>query len=520
MTRPIIIANGIVLTCDVSNRCGQLHLVVSGGKIADISERLDVLMQEYPNADVVDASNKLVVPGFVNAHSHGESFLFRHATKGMHFSLWKNNDLLRQAYSRFLDNTSNDDVRRVYHAAYLAHLKSGTTCVGEFGPPLDEEGFRMMSAGISASGVTPVFSLQNWDQIRTIQSLPLRSKTLLSLGAEEDYTVYRFEQLSKAAKEMEVAFLAHVAETGDAVDVVHKNFQRGCLTLLNSFNVLRQNTVVVHANFVSDEEVQLINNVGGTVVVCARSTAQKQTGYPALRYFAQRYVRCCLGTDWGSTDMFDEMRFVYQLPLVVAGLRSFSAVEVLRMATINGAFALGLSHDRGSIEVNKRADLSFLNMANIGVPILDLKSQAEDWSELLVSHLTSSDVSDVMIGGSYMVRNREFVDHREAEIVEQIRLVHRKYFPTSELLPHPSLPSVSEKTTLLPFFDGSRTEHEPSSGFESGFAPSDRSSTIREINEKATPVNPLLNLPKVKREPMKPELPKNTRRVFGDDEDI
>jgi 5-methylthioadenosine/S-adenosylhomocysteine deaminase len=521
MTKPIIITNGIVLTCDQVNRCGQYNILVSGGKIVEVADGRDALMREHPEAMIVDATNKLVVPGFVNAHFHGESFLLRAATQEMHFGLWKNDELVRQSYEKLLQQSSHDDILCLYLATYLAHLRSGTTCVGEFAPPFDEQKFRSMVAAIAASGVMPVFSLQNWDQIRTFQSLNPKPKAAVSLGGEDEYTVYRFEQLSKAAKEMGIPLLAHVAETSNDVETVRKNFQRGCLTLLNLFNVLRENTIVVHANFASEEEVELIRKIGGTVVVSARSTAMKQTGYPSLRFLAQQNVRCCLGTDWGNTDMLAEMRFMHQLQLVVAGLRPFSAYEIVRMATINGAIALGVDGELGSIEAGKRADVTFFDLANTSLPVVSNSSSEENWSRLLVEHLSASDISEVMIGGMFKMRNGEFVEHNESDLLEDFRLLHKKFFPASFSNRTSSVPpSVSDNAYVLPFFNDSRMPTEQPSGFEAGFAPSDKSSTILDMNDRPTSTNPLLNRPKVNRPPIKPELPKNTRRVFGEDEDI
>ena len=204
---------------------------------------------------------------------------------------------------------------------------------------------------------------------------------------------------------------------------------------------------------------------------------------------------------------------------VVPGLRQFSAVEVLRMATINGAFALGLSHERGSIEVNKRADLTFVDIENISIPVPHSSSRPEEWAQLLVDHLAMSDVSDVLIGGMFMLRNREFVDHREDEIIKEFRSVQGKFFPESaSLRPANSFSDSGNPSVAVPFFDDTLPAQEYNAGFENGSAPSEKSSTISEIGERAASANPLLNLPKVKREPVKPELPKNTRRVFGDDD--
>ncbi len=513
--KPIIIAHGTVLTCDRSNRCGRYHILVDGGRILDVSERLELLTKDRPDAMIIDAKGKLVVPGFVNAHYHGASFLLREATTGMHYGFWKNDACLNQATTKFVHPSSGDDVFRVYQAAYLAHLKSGTTCVGEFPPSLDENSFIRMVEGIESSGINSVIALQNWEQIRKAQSLGAKHlRTVVNLGKEEDFTVYSFEHLSKAAKELKSPLLAHIAETKEACEVIRQNFQRDPVTVLSAFNVLHANTVIVHANYVTEEEAQTTKGANATIVVCPRSTAVKQTGYPSLRYVAKHNVRMSLGTDWGNTEMVEEMRFVRQLPLVVAGLRYFSAVEVLKMATINGAVALGVSGELGSIETNKRADFVFFDISSIRLPVVQTNS-AEEWSRLVVEHLSTADIADVMVRGEFRVRHRETTERGERATAEEFRTTLAKYFlpSTAQSLQ----PATEAKTNVLPFLTERLPSDEQAGSFETGFSPSSQPAKILEI---AADTHPLKDLPKPRRESIKPELPKDARRIFGDDEEF
>ncbi len=520
MTKPTIIADGIVLTCDATNRCGRYNILVSNGRILSISENLDSLTKEHPDATIIDAKDKLIVPGFVNAHYHGESFLLRALTKGAHFGLWEEDAQLSQARNKLLHSSSYDDVRRIYLAASLAHLRSGTTCVGEFPPLLGEDGFVQMLDAIASTGVLGVVALQNWDQIRKVQSLrEKKPKVAVSLGKEKDFTVYSIEKLSQSAKELKAPLLAHIAEQREDVEVVRNNFQKDILTLLNSFNAIRRNTILVHANHTTEEEVMMVKEVGGTVVVCARSTAAKQTGYPALRHLAKLHVRLCLGTDWGSVDMIEEMRFMSQLPLIVPGLRVFSSLEILRMATINGAIALGLHNELGSIEVSKHADLTFFNVADIRLPRLHSNSSAEELAEVIVHDLTSGGVADVMMNGEFKVSDGKVVSLSEPDILKEFQSTYEKFIPDTALSrAQPLQPQAEPTPNVLPFIADVRSSQDETEGFEAGFPAIPKQATIVEIAD--TPVNPLVKRPKPNSDPIRPELPKNTRRVFGDDEEL
>lgn len=511
-----IIANGIVLTCDSTNRCGRFHIAIEGGSIVAIAENLESLAKKFPDASVIDATGKLVLPGFVNAHYHGESFLLRALTKGIHFGLWKDDEQIKQVYDKLLHSTSHDDIRRIYLAAYLAHLKSGTTCVGEFPPQLDEDSLAHLLESIASTGITCVATLRSWDHIRKVQAMrEKKPRSAVSLGSEQDFTVYSIEKIAQAAKELRAPLVAHIGEQRDDVEIVRKNFQKSILTLLNSFNAIRQNTIIVHANHASDDEVTMLKELGGTVTVCARSTAAKQTGYPAIRQLAKRHVRMAIGSDWGNVDMIEEMRFMSQLPLLVPGLRPFSSVEILRMATINGAVALGLQSELGSIEVGKRADFVFLATGDIRMPVLYSQTSAEELADAVVHECTTANIADVMIHGAFCIKDNRAVSLYEPTIVEEFRSTHKKLVPDALVHRMHTPPHTDGHTpNVLPFV----AERAGLEGFETGFPATPTRSEPAEFTEQVPP--PFLNRTKIAREPIKPELPKDTRRIFGEDDDV
>lgn len=518
MPTTTIITNATVLTCDTSNRCGKYHLAISRGRVADISDHLDRLVKIYPDAEMLDASGKLILPGFVNPHFHGESFLLQRLTRGTHFALWNQFDPLRQAQDRLVHPSATSAIAPLYEAVYTAHIRSGTTAVGEFPPAYDERSFEEMLKGIEQSGVTTLMALQTWDHVRRARALGAkRPPVAVTLGAERDLTLYSIESALKGARELNEPLLVHTAEQRDEAEQFRRHFKKGVVGLLHSLNTLNERTILVHGNHVDEDEVALIKSAGGTVIVCPRSTAAKQTGYPALRHLARRHIRLALGTDWGSVDMLEEMRFMMQLPQVVPDLRFFSPIEIVRMATINGATALGLGKETGSIEIGKRADLVFFAVHTMRLPLPAASTTEETVARMVVESLTSGDVSDVMIGGEFVIRERTLQRRSEETVIESFRDVCGKLLP--------SVPTTipvqvrTEPANILPFTADARTSQaEPPESFLSGYTPAQN--TPPDAEPPKPKPHPLVNRPKVQREPIKPELPKDTRRVFGEDEDI
>ncbi len=514
-----IITNGYVLTCDSGNRGGRYTLLIRNGRIAEISDSADLFTYLHPYAEIVDASGRLIVPGFVNAHFHSESLLLRARTQGLHFGLWPHDIRLQECCRKLLDRSSFDDLRSLYLAAYFGHLKSGTTCVGEFSPPVDGDGLAIMLDAIDRTEVRSIVTLQNWDQITKAIELGGRKKRFnISLGRQDDFTVYTFEGLSRASRDLKVPLLAHVAEQREDGEEIRKNFQKNTISLLHDFDALREGTVLAHLNHLGEKEVEILEELSLTATVCARSAAFKQTGYPSLRHLASHDVRLCIGTDWSNLEMVKELQFLYELPLLVTGIRPFKAMELLRMATINGAHALGLSSEIGSIEAGKAADLVFLDMADVRLPQYGPRATADQLAELLVNHLSSKQISDVMINGEFYVTRGQIMTMSEEDVIGGFQKTCESFFPGSAAASDQRSRSDSKPRLVSFTFDVKPRE---GSGFEEGH-PTDNpalsssdGSTGPTKNKKRSattpePTNPLT----------KPELSKDVKRIFGEDDDF
>ncbi len=522
-----IIANARVITCDPDNRAGLYNLLIRDDRIVEVSDRLDLFTSLHPHAVVVDASNKLIIPGFVNAHFHSESVLLRARTDGLHCSLWKSDLRTQECIKGLLEPANDGDVRTTYLTSYFSHLKSGTTCVGEFGLPFAEETFGHVLQAMERTEVRNVVALQNWDQlVKASDVTGGRHRFLVSIGKPEDFTVYSFENLVRAAKELNVPLLAHVGEQRAETDFVKKAFQKNLLAVLQDYNIVSPENVFVHLNHLSSQETETLADAGASAVVCVRSAAFKRTGYPALRHLATQRIRLAVGTDWGNIDMLEELKFLNQLHLLISGITPFSSLQLLRMATINGAHALGLSGETGSIEAGKKADLAFFSLDDLRLPVISDYTDAESLSSLLVNHLTSRDISDVMIDGEFYVAKGQVMTMAEEEIQEGFRSTFRKFYQgEAKKIPRPGSGNAETNAAgvapkILSFAPVSRAS-QPDEGFESGFQVDEKSPSVFEM--KPTNINlqpptgtpPSQNTPRRKQDP-----PKESWLTFGEDEDF
>ena len=311
--------------------------------------------------------------------------------------------------------------------------------------------------------------------------------------------------------------------------MVRRNFQKPLVAVLSNFQVLQPTTLLVHCNHLTEQEADTLAALSVTPVITARSAMWKQTGYSSLRHFRSRGIRLCIGTDWGSVDMMKEMQFLYQLPLLISAVRNLSPLELIRMATINGACALGLASETGSIEAGKKADLTFFALEDIRLPVMSPHSTSEELAKHLVRHLSTENITDVMIDGEFYLRDGKIVTMVEEDIIEGFRKTWEKFFPMAPGVKPMKLPQERQpgeatdqgKAKIIPFVSISRPPFPPPGGFEEGFtviektpvAADDKNGTAN-LEAPAPPGAP-------SEEPgPKPELSKDVKRVFGEDEDF
>ncbi len=513
----LIIADGLVLTCDPGNRAGSLTLVVRSGKIIEIGEDSASIRSRYPGAAVMNASGMLVLPGFVNAHVHSVSLVLRDVTAGLPLSAWKSSSRIREAASRLHSQPASGDVVTILKAATAAHVKSGTTAFAEMPAEVEADVFRRVVGAVAETGVRALSIVRTWDQLQAAGELSGDGHAFaMDLGAEEDFTVYGLESRIHASREAGMPLFAHVGEQRENVEMVRRNFQKPLLHVLRDFGALHTDTVCAHLNHCTEADAQAAQEAGCTLTVCIGSTMAKQTGYPFLRTLMSHDVRLAIGTDWGAFDVLSEARLLAQLPSFIPGIPALTAVELVRMATINGAETLGMASETGSIEPGKRADLVLLKLDDLRVPAVPSSPSAENLAALLIRSPQPPAIWDVLVNGVFEVHNGALVRQDEQALLADLHRLRERWGIEAATTPAPgtedaqaSLHASSKVLQLVPREPDLPMDPPPAPSEAPTVQPHERTANLSAPKRRISPKRPTIH----------PELPKDVRRVFGEDDE-
>ena len=494
----------MLLSCDAGNRCGRYSLLIRDGRIVDINPSAQTLISLYPAASVVDARGRLVFPGFVNAHYHAESVLLRYITLRTPYTSWNGLPGMQGAVARLRDPASAPDIASLYDIAGFLHLRGGTTTVAEYPAAYAPSVIHGAIERLTSAGVRSVFTLQTWEQIESFRASPAATGEFsIAMGPEEGYTVYSFESLARASAETHFPLAAHLGEVRADVESLRGRFKKSPLRILKDSGVLGPATHLLHCNHIPEQDLDLIRDGGTPVTLCVRSALAKQTGYPLLRSLASRDVPLCLGTDWGETDLLGEIRVLRNLRRYFPALPPYTPLELVRMATINGAHALSLDVLTGSLEVGKHADLAMVPLDDVRLPALSARPAAEEIAAILTDYCDSGMISDVMTRGVFRLRDGKAVGVDGEEILRTFRRLQ------GIILPPGKQEQVPERTAGVPLLPAERREKPPLPGDTEP-----EEDVHRENTANLRPPGP-----RPEETPQKdPVVTKQIRKIFGEDD--
>ncbi|MFK8081478.1 MAG: TRZ/ATZ family hydrolase [Granulosicoccus sp.] len=404
-----------IVPVDDNNRVLKDHsLVVANDRILECIPTPEAITK-YPELVSIDRRHHILMPGLVNAHTHLPMNLLRGMGSDKPLMSWLQ-DYIWPAEKKYL---SADFVKDGTLLALAESLLGGVTTVNDmyFFPDVIASACR--SVGVRACiGLTVLEMETPWARNATeyiSKGLELHDAVLddplitTALAPHAPYTVSveTLERIQVLSSELDINVHTHLHETAEEL----KNYmaQHGVrpIAMLHDIGLLTPSLLAVHLTQVSDDEIDLLAQTGVNVLHCPESNLKLASGFCPISKFSAQGVNVAIGTDGAASnndlDVFGETRTAALLAKAVSGnAASITATEALRMATINGARALGISDDTGSLDTGKSADMICIEIDLSMQPMHDVIAQ-------LVYATGRERVSDVWIAGQQLVKDRKLL---------------------------------------------------------------------------------------------------------------
>lgn len=386
-------------------------LAIEDGRIAAIVPA-DEARAQFQARETVDLPGHALMPGLINAHTHAAMSLMRGLADDLPLMEW----LEGHIWPAEGKHMSSEFVAQGVELAMAEMLRGGTTCFNDMYFFPDVTAQAAASAGMRASvGMIlidfPTVWAQN-PQEYLEKGLAVRDKyrdhPLVStmFAPHAPYTVSDdpLKKVRVLADEMDLRVHMHVHETAFEVAEAEKNGIRP-LARLKELGVLTPNLLAVHMTQLTDDEIVDCARAGVNVLHCPESNLKLASGLCPVQKLLDAGVNVALGTDGAASnndsDMLSEMRTAALIGKVTANdAAALPAAAVLEMATLNGAKALGIEEQTGSLVAGKWADLCAIDLSAVETqPVYDPVSQ-------IVYAAGREQVSDVWVAGKQLLRER------------------------------------------------------------------------------------------------------------------
>jgi len=407
-------------------------LVIHDGRIEAIRPTATIAEKFQANVEH-NLQGHALIPGLVNTHTHAAMNLMRGIADDLPLKQW----LEEHIWPTEAQWVSESFVHDGTQMAIAEMLRSGTTCFNDmyFFPDVTarvaiNSGIRAM-IGLIVIDFPTIWAQDADEYIGKALDLHDQIKGEAMVGCcfapHAPYTVsdQPLSRIRMLAHELNLPMHMHVHETAEEVLTAERDTGLRPLARLDELGLLSPDFLAVHMTQLSDDDISLVTERGVRVVHCPESNLKLASGLCPVDKLIKRGVTVALGTDGAASnddlDMMGEMRSAALIAKVTANDASaLPAHAALRMATLNGAEALGLGDITGSLETGKAADIAAIDLNRVEtMPLYNPVSQ-------IVYSANRDQVTNVWVAGRHLLKNRQLTTLDEEELIARATEWHDK----------------------------------------------------------------------------------------------
>jgi 5-methylthioadenosine/S-adenosylhomocysteine deaminase len=401
-------------------------LGIRDGKIVLIAPRAEAL--RAPARETLELPDVLLAPGLINAHGHAAMSLFRGLADDLPLINWLQEHIW-PAEAKWVDETF---VRDGTELALAEQIKGGISTFSDmyFFPEVASEAVH--DSGMRAQMCIPVLDFptpgaRDADEalrkgLKLFDDLKQHPRIKVAFGPHAPYSVGddKLANVLMLAEELDAGIHMHVHETAFEVQQSLETHGMRPLARLKRLGLLGPRFQAVHMTQIDDEDIALLVESNSSVIHCPESNLKLASGFCPVEKLWQAGINVAIGTDGAASnndlDLLGETRTAALLAKAVSGsATALDAHSALRMATLNGARALGLEDCTGSLEVGKFADIVAFDLSGLAQqPVYDPVSQ-------MVYAGSRSCVKHLWVAGKPLLQDGQLTRLDEQRIVANAR---------------------------------------------------------------------------------------------------
>lgn len=430
-----ILTNAIVLTMDGDYNIYEPGAVAVGAQQILAAGPQNVILKQYEAEEVLDCGGKVLLPGFINAHTHVPMTLLRGLADDLRLDVW----LMGYMMPVEREFVTPDFVRLGTKLACAEFIRSGITCFNDMyyfedavAEATNEAGLRavvgqtvMKYPAPDASSYEIAISLCE-DLIKKWKGHPL---IIPAIAPHAVYTTTPeiLTTLCDMAKKFDVPLHFHVSETLSEVENLRQEQGMPVIPYVRKFGMLETKLIAAHCVHVDEGEIRSMQHAGAGIAHNPSSNLKLASGFAPIQRMLELNANVGIGTDGTASnndlDMIDEVRLASFVAKAVAGdPTALPARTALAMATCIGAKALHIDDITGSLEKGKRADLILLDISPLHNQPRFRRDSENIYAQIIYAS-KSTDITDVMVDGRWLMREHKLLTLNEEELIREAGVV-------------------------------------------------------------------------------------------------
>ncbi len=432
MTRvDTLLVNALVLTMDENfTQYVPGAVAVKGDSIVAVGHEEEI-KREYSGAELIDCQGKILMPGLINAHTHVPMTLLRGLADDLRLDVW----LMGYMMPVEREFVKPDFVRLGTLLACAEQIRSGVTTFNDMYYFEEDVARAAADAGMRAVCGQTVMKFPAPDAASYEDSLQMARDFIqrwkhhplivpaVSPHAPYTCTAEILRATAELAKELDVPLHTHLAETAFEVENMRNEHGIPVIPYVKKQGLFEAKVIAAHCVHVDAGEIRTMMHAHAGIAHNPSSNLKLASGFAPVVKMLETGLNVGIGTDGPASnndlDMFEEVRLAaFVAKAVTNDPTSLPAPWALLMATRLGAQALHIGHLTGSLEAGKRADLILVDVSPVhNSP--SFKRSADNAYAQLVYAGKSTDVSDVMVNGKWLMRAHQLLTLNEEELLAQ-----------------------------------------------------------------------------------------------------
>ena len=430
----ILIIPKKIVTADSKDKIYTDHAVeINDNKISAFISVKEIKKDQYD--EIYDARNLTLIPGFIQTHVHLSQTLFRGLAENLPLLDWLRLKIFpfENAHTKeSLKVTARLSINELFLSGTTTFLDMGTLRYGEVVlSEMIESGIRGFSGKclMDINELYPSFKSSTRDELNDMLSLAKSfhnsDNGRIKYSFSPRFVLSCTEELLKETKEIMKDFPGsiyhtHSSESKNEIEEVRKRFHKENIDYFDSIGVLDDHTVLAHCVHTSDNERKMLKKRNTRIAHCPSANLKLGSGIAPIPQYLKEGISVTLGADGApcnnNLSIFTEMRLASLMQKPIYGTEVMDAKSIFRMATIEGAKALHLENETGSIEVGKKADLVLIDLDSYS------NSYSDDddaiYSDIVFSS-TNENVISVMIDGKWVLKKRKSLVYDQEELLSK-----------------------------------------------------------------------------------------------------